>query len=327
MATQDWRVGNQICQILSSSGQKVVSLSYLCSETRAQPSEVRAALRKLGELGCPISHGREGYLLEPDAQLLEMDELTRNLRPGLVRWAITYFFYINSTQSAVRAMAERDAHEGTTVLAEMQSRGVGRLGRNWSSPYCGIWLSSLLRPRRTLENQLLTIAASLAITRAVSAVCGIKSELKWPNDVQIGGRKVAGVLGTSEYRGERLRSVAVGLGINANIDLNLLPGSFRDQATSLKAELGAKVDREQLIASALNNLSSLYAKLERAEEDEIVDEARKNCSTLGRRIQVRMGSRLLKGVAQDLDRDGSLILEVEEGRTVRLYSHDVSLLP
>lgn len=224
-------------------------------------------------------------------------------------------------------MAEREAQEGTMVLAEMQSRGVGRLGRNWSSPYGGIWLSFLVRPRSTLENQLLTIAASLSITRAVSAVCGIESELKWPNDVQIGGRKVAGVLGTAEYQGEHLRSIAVGLGINVNIDLNLLPRSFRDQATSLKTELGAEVGRELLIASALNNFNSLYVKLERAGMDEIVDEARKNCNTLGRRIRVRMGSRSVNGVAQDLSRDGSLILKVEDGRTIRLYSHDVTLLP
>jgi len=231
---------------------------------------------------------------------------------------------VTSTMDVARGEAAAGAPEGTVVIADEQTAGRGRLGREWvSPPGTNIYLSVILRPPAAHLRQL-SIICPLAICQAIEEVTGLAARIKWPNDVLVDGRKVSGVLLDAELVGDRVQYAIAGIGLNVNFD----PSTYRelrDIATSLKRELGREVSREAVLAGLLNHLESLYQAALRGEKAHAAWKER--LDTLGRSVRVRFADRVEEGVAADTDSDGALILRRDDGSTVRIEAGEVTLRP
>lgn len=227
-----------------------------------------------------------------------------------------------STQEIARREAERHAPEGTAVLADEQTAGRGRLGRRWvSPPGANLYFSVVLRPRPA-HLRALGMIWPLAICQALEETAGLSARIKWPNDVLVGPRKLAGVLIDSELSDGEVDYVIAGVGINVNFDVSRHE-ELRDIATSISAELGREVAREEVLAAVLGRFEALYEAARRGEPVHLDWKAR--LDTLGRRIRVSFGDSVEEGMAEDAEPDGSLVLRRPDGSRVRVEAGEVTL--
>ncbi len=215
-----------------------------------------------------------------------------------------------STNADLLALARAGAPEGVVIVTGYQHRGRGRRGRSWTAPAGSALLASVLLrpPLAPATAQLATVAAALAATDACREVAGVRPALKWPNDLVIDGPdgatvKLAGILAESLVKGERLAAVVVGMGCN----LTAAPPG----ATCLQDLAGRPVDRDELLASWLHHLDQRYPSL--SQDDVLLDDYRRHCTTLGRTVRVELGDETLEGVAEEVTREGHLRVHTPAG--------------
>ena len=208
------------------------------------------------------------------------------------------------------------ASEGALVLADAQTAGRGRRGHTWFSPVgSGLYVSVVLAPGRARVDparatKLLTLTAGLAVAEGIEAATGLQAHLKWPNDLYVGPRKLAGIL--AEASGSPANLVVVGFGIN--VQRTAFPPDLRDRATSVESELDRPVDRLHVLTETLSALASRYADLLDARYDAILDAWRRRApSAAGARVSWTSAQRSLSGVTAGIDSDGALMVETEGG--------------
>jgi len=219
---------------------------------------------------------------------------------------------IDSTNREAAALARAGAPEGVVVVADHQRAGRGRLGRSWQAPPgSSLLLSVLLRPALDAARvHLVTIAVALAAADACREVAGFSPELKWPNDLVVNDRKLAGILAEVSIEGNALRWVVVGLGLNVNWPAEL-PHDLAGIAIAANHVAGRPVDRERLLVELLNRLEARYGSL-----DAQVEDYRARCRTIGREVRVDLPDEQLTGRAVDVDDDGHLLVETAHGTRV-----------
>ncbi|HVP65766.1 MAG TPA: biotin--[acetyl-CoA-carboxylase] ligase [Anaeromyxobacteraceae bacterium] len=233
---------------------------------------------------------------------------------------------LESTSDLAKELAEQGAAHGEVVIAERQTAGRGRRGRSWSSPAGkNLYLSAVLRPELPPQRAAeLTLVASLAVCDACRQA-GVDAGIKWPNDVLVGGRKVAGILTELAAEPDVVHWVVVGIGVNLNAGREDFPEEIRDEATSLAIERGQPVPRA-LFAAALLSLLEQWLDRHAEEGFEAVRRAwRERSATLGRSVRVEVDGGEVDGVADDLDESGALLVRSESG-LVRVVAGDVRLL-
>jgi len=227
----------------------------------------------------------------------------------------------SSTMDDARAAAERGAAEGLVALADEQTAGRGRLGRSWvAPPAVNLLPTLLLRPPSAAMRQVAMIAP-LAVCGAIEELHGVPLGVKWPNDVQARGKKLAGILIETATSGDE-RFVLVGTGINVNFDPRPYD-EVRDIATSVAVELGREVDREPLLAAYLAHFESLYSKAVAAAS--IRDAWRARLVTIGREVHAAWPGGTADGVAVDVDESGALVVQTASGDRVTVEAGDVTL--
>jgi BirA family biotin operon repressor/biotin-[acetyl-CoA-carboxylase] ligase len=219
-----------------------------------------------------------------------------------------YFPDVSSTNDAAAALADQGAPEGTVVVANAQSAGRGRQGRTWvSPPGAGLYASALLRPRSPAP--LLTIAAGVAVAEGIQRATGLTTDLKWPNDVFVGGKKLAGLL--AEASGS---PAAIVLGFGINVMPAAYPPDVAVRATSLEGELGRLVDRGLLLVECLGRLAVRYADLGGGRGEDVVEAwCTRATATFGRRVRGEAGGMPIEGVVEALDAQGALVVRTVRG--------------
>lgn len=228
---------------------------------------------------------------------------------------------ISSTMDEAARQAAAGTEEGTVVVAENQTAGRGRQGRDWVSRQGNLYLSVVFRPSpHTLP--FLTILSAVATVRAIRKTTGLEPRIKWPNDVQLRGRKVAGILVESVVEGDTVRYAIAGIGINVNLETDKL-GDIAGFATALNAAAGRPVAREAVLRQLLQEMDSLY--LQTAQGGPPLAEWRGLLSTLGQRVTAYWGNETHIGQAEDVDGAGNLLLRLEDGRRITLTAGDVTL--
>lgn len=232
---------------------------------------------------------------------------------------------VGSTMDVARDAAQHGAVEGTVAAADEQTAGRGRLGRAWiTPPAVNLATTLVLRPPHSVLRDVAMIAP-LAVVHAVEDACGLRAEIKWPNDVVIGRpawKKLAGILIETDLTDERRPLVLVGTGINVNFDAREHE-EIRDIATSLRTELGHEVDRESLLAAYLLRFEELYAAAKAGESP--LERWKQRLMTLGQRVHASWPGGEADGTAEDVDEDGALLVRTGDGALVRVEAGDVTL--
>jgi BirA family biotin operon repressor/biotin-[acetyl-CoA-carboxylase] ligase len=255
------------------------------------------------------------------------DLLSRLGQTQVIGRDIRVFQETTSTNDVVERLARDGVREGAVVFAEAQTKGRGRLGRRWhSAPGQGLWFSVLLRPNfLPQQTTKLTVAATTAVVRALASQTGLSPTVKWPNDVLVGGKKLAGILTELSAEPDRVRYVVLGIGVDVNLSQSDFPPELRGVATSLRTELGRPIDRAELAVAILRELDADYARVCRGEFEAVATEWEARCATLGREIVLAVGDRQVRGRAESLDADGALLLRTQHGHLERVIGGDVTL--
>lgn len=244
-------------------------------------------------------------------------------RLGPFQHHLSWYEDVGSTNDIAMAEATRGAPEGFVVAANAQSSGRGRLGRSWASPPgAGLYVSLVLHPPHDALS-LVTIAAGVAVAEGIEAATGLVTSVKWPNDVYVGARKLAGILaeGGATASGEH---VVVGFGIN--VRPASLPADVAARATSIETELGRFVDRGLVLAECLAAMASRYRMLQRRAGDEVIAAWRARAAPhMNRQVEWDAERGIRRGIAQDIDPAGALLVRVDE-HIVRVISGEVRWL-
>jgi len=271
------------------------------------------------------ANDREKKAAELGNSPLRLDSIQGALATKRLGTKFHYFEEIDSTNSHARRLAETGAPEGEVVIAERQFEGRGRLGRSWESPpYSNLYFSLLLRPALApVHAPQMTLMAAVALADTVAAFVVEPPAIKWPNDILLQGRKVAGILTESSCDAKRIEFVILGIGVNLNFPRERMPETIRDRATSLMEVGGKSFSRENFLRRLIQDLDRCYGILEDFGFDAIAPRWEAYFALRGRRVRVEMVDEVISGTATGIDGDGALLLEAEDGVLRRVLAGDV----
>ncbi|MFC1951171.1 biotin--[acetyl-CoA-carboxylase] ligase [Chloroflexota bacterium] len=309
-------------------GNDHVSGEQMAKKLNISRTAVWKHINELRKMGYEIdSHPRYGYALIKSTDLLVPEEVSFALDTDTMGRHVLHLREVASTQDIADKLAREGAEEGTCVIAEKQTSGRGRKGRNWASPFKdGIYISIILRPNlKPLHIIQIPLVASVALVRAISKTTGIVSGIKWPNDILIQGRKVAGILTEVNCDIDTVHYIVLGIGINVNTRRNALPGEVKAIATSLSRECGHTVSRIDFLSQLLPELENVYNDFLENGFAPIGRQWMAYNNTIGSNIKVNDGRAEVEGKALRIDDDGFLIIRTADGQTRRIISADVSL--
>lgn len=248
-------------------------------------------------------------------------DFSKNLHIDLIK-KLLVFDEVDSTNSTAKELAQVGAEEGTVVIARKQHYGRGRFDRIWQSPEGGVYLSMILRPKKYTEKMsLFPFVAVLAVARTIT-LYGLHTTIKWPNDVQVNGKKIAGILLESEIKGPEVIYVVVGIGINLNIERKDLSPDIQPRSTSMFHELDSPVDYYEFLKTFFKQFEKVYSLFVNHQFERITDEWKIHTDTLGKTIRVQTSTETLQGIAFDIDPSGFLLLRTENGEIKKILSGD-----
>jgi BirA family biotin operon repressor/biotin-[acetyl-CoA-carboxylase] ligase len=306
-----------------------ISAKNLANETGMSISAISKRINLLRKYGYDIeSSHRRGYRLASETDLPVPWELAKVLDTLFVgKDKIIYRLTTHSTQNLAILLAEKNPNsDGTVIIAEHQKSGRGRKNRKWLSPKGGIWLSVVLRPSMPASNiTLLPFAAALAVCDAIKKTTQLDAKLRWPNDITISGKKVAGILIDSSVEAERINYAVIGIGVNANVDSSMISLHLEKsiKVTSLSNELGHETSIVGLTKEILERLEYYYTELEHSTPHTIIEKWKKSSDILGQKVELMQSNRTIQGIAADVKDDGSLLVKVDNYEDINVVASDI----
>jgi BirA family biotin operon repressor/biotin-[acetyl-CoA-carboxylase] ligase len=236
-----------------------------------------------------------------------------------------YFTEISSTNSHARELAEKGAAEGEVVLAESQTHGRGRLGRRWESPpLANLYLSVILRPKLApVHAPQITLMAAVALAETVGSFIPQKATIKWPNDILVNGKKLAGILTEAACVPERVEYVILGIGVNVNYPIDSMPQELRQGATSLLDLTRIEVNRESFLRRLIQDLDRCYGDLEQSGFEPLAPRWEAHFGLRGQRVRVELIDQVVVGRARGIAQDGALLVQGDDGTLQKVIAGDV----
>lgn len=270
-----------------------------------------------------------GYRLVSSPDTIDQHELRAHLDSIRVGRQLEFIKLTGSTNADAFRLAENGAIEGTVVLADSQTGGKGRRGRLWSSPagvnlYCSVILRPAIMP---YEAPQLTFLSAVAVARAIEMTTKLTPEIKWPNDLLVSGKKVAGLLNEMSAETDGINFVILGIGVNLNMTADQFPGDLRHPATSILLESGIRVDRSRFTGTMLNELDRLYTDFLAHGFGPVREEWQQRCNANGRQVLVNdSGTECTGGRFVGIDSDGAMLLRSDDRTMHRITCGDVRVI-
>ena len=321
-------LNDAIVRLLKERRPEPVSGEEICKSLNVTRTAIWKHMQVLRESGYEIeARPRAGYTLTGIPDRLYPGEILDGLSTRFLGRKIYYRDSVSTTNETAKELARKGAGEGALVVAEEQTGGKGRLGRRWFAPkYKGIWFSLVLRPPvLPPEANQVTMLAAVAVASAIKKETGITAGIKWPNDLLVGGKKICGILTELSAEMERINYMVVGIGINVNQDETDFPEDLRESAASLKTESGRKIARVRLIQAALTEFERWYGIWLEQGFTPVLDSWKEMSISLNRQVRIHTPNKSWEGWAEDIDRDGALLLRLPGGELQRVISGEVSL--
>ena len=287
-------------------------------------------IKKIQTLGYKIeSKQKLGYRLVNETEKLLPWEITTNLKTKVIGKRVYYFEEIDSTQNFAQQIASNKKENGAIIIAEKQTAGRGRLDRKWASPKGGISFSLIVHPKFDVASStLIPILSAAALSKSIKSVLGIDTEVKWPNDITINGKKVAGVLVDASFQANNIDYIIIGIGINFDIDIKKLekklsktPNFYGINSLRKKEDdIPPKILLKEFLLEFEKNLS----QLENGEKLKIVKEWTKRAAGIGKKITINTSNGKISGISQGIDNDGALKLKIRN-KVKKIFVGDVVL--
>jgi len=322
-------LAQDILNLLKEQPQKYISGEEIAQKFSVTRSAIWKQIRYLRELGYIIDAEKAGYRLQALPDRLYPQEIQSGLNTKYIgQNEIHYYMETDSTNDIARVFGENGYPGGTVVIAEAQRKGRGRLARPWwAPPFKGIWLSVLWRPKLPPDEVfLLSFATAVAAARAVKEIYpALEINIKWPNDILLGGKKAAGILLEVKAELDKVHYIVAGIGLNVNQKEDDFPLELRPLATSLAAELGEEVSRLKITQKILSSLEEEYFLLEGGEKERLWQKWRDFDLTVGQNAEVISGTKTFKGKVTGISKEGRLVLKTAEGEIKEFSAGDVTL--
>lgn len=317
----------KIIKALSENPHHFLSGQELAEELGISRTAVWKKIRNLRKLGFEIEgSSAKGYRLTGVADSIIPEEIKKRLKTRIIGKEIIYKAVTQSTNTDAFELAKEGAIEGTCVIAELQTAGRGRLGRSWiAKPSSSILTSIIIKPQiAPSQAPLLTLCAGIAVHRAIERVTSVVPHIKWPNDILINDKKVAGILTEMSAELDIVHFVVIGIGINVNYDLRDMPDELIKTATSLSAETDRFISRNYLLTALYEEIEGAYRRFIRQGPSVIVEEWQERARISGRRISATvMNGTRITGWAQGVDDDGALLIKTDGGSVHRITTGEV----
>jgi len=317
----------KILNLLRSSCSGFISGEELARKCGISRTMVWKHIKSLEREGFGIEAvPSQGYKITTLPDILRQGDIKSGLKTTVIGKKMHFFSEVASTNTLAMEMAADGAPEGTVVIAETQTGGKGRLGRKWISPKGNLYLSVVLRPNIPMHKApLITLTGAVATAAAIRTTCGLEAGIKWPNDILISGKKVSGLLTEMSAEQDRIRHIVLGIGVDVNMEMDELSPEVRSLTTTIAAEAGAQINRIALLQQVLRDLERWYQKF-LANDADVLEEWKKLNVTVGNRITVSGAGESLDGLAQGVDRDGRLIVRLDDGTIRTVAAGDVTIV-
>ena len=318
----------KILTFLQTHNTEYLSGQDLSDVLRISRVAVWKHIKKIKELGYTIeSKQKLGYKLISNSEMLLPWEITANLKTKIIGQHAYYFDTIDSTQNQALRMADDASHNGSVIIAAKQTGGKGRGGRKWISPKGGIWLSVILQPKFDISiTTLFPIASALALSIAIEKTFSIKPELKWPNDLTIKGKKIAGMLVDVSLESNRIENLVLGVGINFDVNVKQIEKLLKDTpnfyGVATLADQKKKIRPIQLVQTFLVELEKIYKLLNTKQIENIIFEWTSRSSTIGKNVELNTMDSKIKGKAIRIDKDGALVV-IKNNEEYRVIAGDI----
>jgi len=320
-----------VLDALRRAGGRTCSGATLSQELGVSRAQIWKDVETLRGLGYAIEAAPgDGYRLLSTPDRLYPEEVQAGLGNHWLARDLRWFEEIDSTNRLAVELARGGAAAGTTVVAEGQSAGRGRLGRSFfSPPFLNLYTSIVLRPSvSTAEAPTWILASAVAVADAVAATLDdpLAVEIKWPNDVLLGGLKTSGILMELGAEATRVEFLVLGIGINLNVERDDFPAEFRSLATSLRSHAGRLIDRVAFARRLYERLEAVFDRCEADGFSALRPEFEARFRMVGRGVRVvELAGSEYGGVARGIEADGALRVEREDGSVCRVVAGDVTL--
>ena len=257
---------------------------------------------------------------------LDLNSIRQRLAAQRLGTEFHYFAEIGSTNTYARRLAEQGAREGELVIAESQTEGRGRLGRHWvSPPNVNLYISFVLRPKLPpARAPQVTLMAAVALAETLQSFLPVAPSIKWPNDITVKGKKLAGILTEVNCGTDSVEFVILGIGVNVNYPVDLMPEEIHQRATSVLVECQNKVSREDLLWRLIQDLDRCYGEIEENGFAPLAPRWEAYFGWRGQRVRIELLNQVVFGIAKGIDHDGALLLEDEDGGLQRVIAGDVT---
>ena len=257
-----------------------------------------------------------------DTEYIKASEISKDMDTEYIGKNLYVYNEVKSTNTVAKFLAMNGAENGTVVISEKQTDARGRSGKSWESPLGGIWLSIILQPNVHYSKlPLITLATGVAVAKAIERTGITSSEIKWPNDIMLHGKKVCGILTEAVTKFNTIENVIIGVGIDANIDISDFPEELQDGTTTLADELGRKEDENTLIRIFLEEFEKISELFNNEGFEEILKEWRKRSYSIGKIVEVREPfNKNYDAYVLGISREGALVVEKIDGTLEKVIS-------
>ena len=320
---------SEVLKLLEENKGTYLSGEELAIKLGCSRTAIWKAMKTLREEGYEIlAVNNRGYALSKENNVLSEEAIRLGLNKKAVKIEVKR--EIPSTNQYLKQKGiEEEYEEGSVVVAESQSAGKGRRGRHFYSPgKCGLYMSVLLKPKKTAQESLkITAAAAVAVCRAVEKVCKVSLGIKWVNDLYLGEKKVCGILAEMALAADgSIEYAVVGIGININMSSEDFGAQLEATATSLYLATGIEYEHEQVLKAFLDEFDLLYSHWHCCGFALIRQDWLDYSCTLGHKVTVRDNdTEIYSGVAEDMDDYGSLLVRNAAGKIESFDFGEISI--